>query len=206
MNIETFIYENNFSLCPDICDDIINNYEEQEFGKYEGVTGGGLQKNIKNTIDFMIPKNNQKWKKINDLLSRELAKNIKEYVNNLNSYFINCNNNEDSNDKFNIIQSDTLQIKDEFMIQKYFVNKGRYIYHNDFSLENKSFRVMTYIWYLNDVDDGGETDFFNGTIKIKPKKGKLILFPASWTFPHCGKKPKSSNKYIITGWIYTSNI
>ena len=62
-------------------------------------------------------------------------------------------------------------------------------------------RHITFIWYLNDVNDGGETAF-DGIYKIRPKSGKLVLFPASWTYPHCGKMPLSSDKYIITGWIY----
>ena len=36
---------------------------------------------------------------------------------------------------------------------------------------------------------------------IKPEAGKLLLFPASWTFPHCGQMPISHDKYIITGWL-----
>ena len=62
---------------------------------------------------------------------------------------------------------------------------------------------LTYIWYLNDVIEGGETEFF-GNYKIKPEVGKLVLFPACWSFPHCGLMPISSNKYIITGWLYLS--
>ena len=71
-------------------------------------------------------------------------------------------------------------------------------------IKKKTYRVLTYLFYLNDIDEGGETEFFGGDIKIIPKAGKLIIFPASWTFPHCGKMPISSNKYIITGWIYNS--
>ena len=62
-------------------------------------------------------------------------------------------------------------------------------------------RKLTFLWYINDVEEGGETEFF-GNHKIKPEAGKLILFPASWTFPHCGKMPISDDKYIITGWLW----
>ena len=112
-------------------------------------------------------------------------------------------NEEKSDQKFKIFESDHLKYY-EFMVQKYQCNEGRYINHNDFSVEwsKNEYRVITYIFYLNDVNDGGETQFWNNE-KVIPEKGKLVLFPASWVYPHRGLMPKSSDKYIITGWIYT---
>ena len=52
---------------------------------------------------------------------------------------------------------------------------------------------------MNDIEEGGETYFYNG--KVKPEAGKLILFPATWTYNHKGNMPKSDDKYIITGWF-----
>ena len=91
-------------------------------------------------------------------------------------------------------------------MQKYDKNEGRFVYHDDFSMvkDMKMRRVITYLWYLNDVDEGGETEFC-GDLKIKPTAGKLIFFPASWCYPHKGIMPLSNNKYIITGWIYIDN-
>jgi hypothetical protein len=57
------------------------------------------------------------------------------------------------------------------------------------------------LWYLNTVNDGGETEIL-GDIIVKPEAGKLLLFPASWTFPHRGKMPISEDKYIVTGWFH----
>jgi hypothetical protein len=57
------------------------------------------------------------------------------------------------------------------------------------------------MWYLNDVNEGGETLFFE-KYSIKPQKGKIVIFPAEWFFQHKGKIPISNDKYIITGWIY----
>ena len=77
------------------------------------------------------------------------------------------------------------------------------MYHIDFQIETlkKRYRVITYLWYLNDVHEGGETEVL-GTIKIKPEAGKLLLFPSTWTYPHCALIPKSGPKYIVTGWVY----
>jgi hypothetical protein len=91
------------------------------------------------------------------------------------------------------------------MIQKYDKLDGKYIYHDDSFIDfNKNrYRVFTYLWYLNTVTEGGETVFWD-SYKIKPEAGKLVLFPACWTFPHTGKMPISDNKYIITGWVYVN--
>jgi Rps23 Pro-64 3,4-dihydroxylase Tpa1-like proline 4-hydroxylase len=88
-------------------------------------------------------------------------------------------------------------------IQRYTKSKGKYIFHNDFKaeFEKKQYRIITYLWYINTVDEGGETEIWNN-YKVKPEVGKLILFPATWTYPHRGKVPISNDKYIITGWIY----
>jgi len=62
-------------------------------------------------------------------------------------------------------------------------------------------RMLTFLWYINDVEEGGETQFWKN-VKIKPTVGKLVLFPASWTYPHKANIPISHDKYVITGWIY----
>lgn len=192
-----FIYENDNSLCEELCNDIIELYENDE-NKDEGRTIGGVDMKIKNTTDLIIPKNNEKWKKIEECLYKELHKNILKYIEQINceSYNPKFNNGTDTN----IFKNTNLEAY-YFMIQKYDKNKGEYIYHNDFYLEKNKYRVITFLWYLNDVKEGGETQFWD-SYKIKPKTGKLILFPASWTFQHRGLMPKSSNKYIITNWLY----
>jgi hypothetical protein len=63
-------------------------------------------------------------------------------------------------------------------------------------------RALTFIWYLNDVTDDGYTEFIDGT-RIQPETGKLLIFPATWTYLHRGVSPKTETKYICTGWIYS---
>jgi len=200
VNLENYIYINNYSLSHELCIDIINKFEKEN-NRYEGVTGSGLDKNIKDTLDFSIPKKNQceNWSKIRECLEKELDRNIKLYIKKINDSIIV--NEENSDKKYtvfnNFISFETMQI------QRYTKQKGRYIYHQDFSTDwqEKKYRVITFLWYLNNVDEGGETEFW-GTHRIKPEAGKLLFFPATWTFPHRGMMPISNNKYIITGWLY----
>ena len=78
----------------------------------------------------------------------------------------------------------------------------RYNWHHDYIIDAKEGpRVLTYIWYLNDDFEGGETEFIDGTV-IKPERGKMLFFPSTWMYVHRGKLVTKGNKYIATGWFY----
>jgi hypothetical protein len=182
---ESFIQEFENSLPDMLCDEIIQMFEMEEH-RYKGMTLGGVNPNIKDTTDFIIPKNDSKWTKIEECLNKELERCLSIYFS-------------------NIIISNGIKRNlyvNNFMIQKYKKKEGKYTLHNDFHCEGNKYRVMTFLWYLNDVNVGGETSFWKGKKKIIPKKGKLLLFPASWCYAHEGKMPISNNKYIITNWFY----
>lgn len=197
-----FIHIRNNSLSREICKEIIDKYENSDT-RYEGTVMSGTNKQIKDTKDMMMDL--PSLDRINILLRNELYIALKNHM-------IDLSNKDDFKSKYNNTTQKDYKINfdeisvDVFMAQKYNKGVGRYIYHNDSHIDWSRIRkrFMTYIWYLNDVDEGGETTF-NGEYQIKPTAGKLVLFPACWTFPHCGKMPISNDKYIITGWIYTKN-
>ena len=198
-----FVYQNDSSLSPELCNRIITLFENDD-SKYEGITIGGLQKNVKNTMDLMINPLDVKWIKINKTLENELINNVKIYIDNINSLISSYDVENNNINKFKLFSNKILTTHSKFMIQRYIKNEGKYIYHNDGLVDytDKRQRVLTFLWYLNDVAEGGETEFLGN--KITPTAGKLILFPASWCFPHRGVMPISNNKYIITGWLYVS--
>lgn len=89
----------------------------------------------------------------------------------------------------------------EVKIQKTLPGEGYHIWHcENISLEHRT-RICAFILYLNDVDEGGETEFLYQKTRIKPEKNKLLLFPANYTHIHRGNPPLSGEKYILTGWI-----
>jgi hypothetical protein len=91
-----------------------------------------------------------------------------------------------------------------FRIQIYKKGTGKINWHNDSGIiTSYASRTISFMWYLNDVEDGGETKFLNG--KIKPEAGTLLIFPSTWTYPHRGEISISSDKYIIIGWLFTLN-
>ena len=60
-------------------------------------------------------------------------------------------------------------------------------------------RILTWSVYLNDVEEGGETEFLYQGKKVEPKAGRIVIFPGSFTHLHRGN-PTRSTKFIITGW------
>jgi hypothetical protein len=82
-------------------------------------------------------------------------------------------------------------------------NPGEYFHwHSDYesSLSKKYVRVLTYLWYLNDVYGGGQTEFSNGII-VEPRVGRMIIFPSDLSVYHRGVPPVSETKYVVTGWF-----
>ena len=55
--------------------------------------------------------------------------------------------------------------------------------------------------YLNDVEEGGVTNFPLQKKSVKPKCGTLVIWPAGFPYLHNGEMPISNNKYIITTWL-----
>jgi prolyl 4-hydroxylase len=62
-------------------------------------------------------------------------------------------------------------------------------------------RYLVLLWYLNGVDAGGETDFPYLGLSIKPKAGRLLMFPPYWMYQHQGLAPVSGDKYILSAYL-----
>lgn len=62
-------------------------------------------------------------------------------------------------------------------------------------------RMMVYMTYLNDVQDGGGTRFDYQKKTFRARKGHTLLWPTDWTHTHRGMVSKTQDKYIITGWL-----
>ncbi len=62
-------------------------------------------------------------------------------------------------------------------------------------------RDVSVVGYLNDCE-GGETLFDRQDIKVKPKMGSAIVFPACYTHPHQSLPVTQGRKYAWTSWLY----
>jgi len=187
---DKYVYIDDTSLSPDICDTIINKFNDNPSNKRKGVCGQGYNANVKCSTDYSITHNDENWRDIYQLLLSNLHNSIIQYE-------AQINNSQYTHFKNTYLKSTV------FQLQHYSKNNGKFLYHHDSSinLNKKEERTLVYMWYLNDVNVGGETDFID--FNIKPTTGKLVLFPSTWTYPHCANIPISNDKYIITGWIVT---
>jgi len=66
------------------------------------------------------------------------------------------------------------------------------------AISEVSNRYLVFLWYLNDVDQGGETEFMDLGVSSVPRAGKLLMFPPYWMYRHAGQVPVSGSKYILS--------
>lgn len=86
-------------------------------------------------------------------------------------------------------------------VQRTMPGQGYHVWHCEQSSREQAHKLLFYIVYLNDVEEGGETEFLYYSKRIKPQTGRILIAPASFTHTHRGNPPLSGAKYIATGWI-----
>lgn len=62
-------------------------------------------------------------------------------------------------------------------------------------------RAISCICYLNSNFEGGEIEFVNFGIKIKPQTGMMIMFPSNFAYAHVAHPVTSGTKYNLVTWI-----
>ena len=180
---ESFI--SKWIIDENICDEIINFFKEDNyFPRGPGSTLGGIDKNVKDSVDKTISTNTLDLRILNYFSC--LEKILYSYLQN----YEYCNS---TSSKFSILEN--------VNIQMYPPGGGYKNFHfeRDGSLNSMN-RHLTFMTYLNNVDDEGETEFFYQKIKVKPRKGLTLIWPVDWTHTHRGIPSPTQEKYIITGW------
>jgi len=87
-------------------------------------------------------------------------------------------------------------------IQKTLPTEGYHVWHVEHGkgYENEA-RAFVFSIYLNDVEEGGETEFLHFSKRVKPKTGRIVIWPAGFPYLHRGNPPLSGEKYILTSWM-----
>ena len=170
----------------DMCDEIVKFFEANPVDQGAGAIGGGVDESQKKTTDIPIkPKQ----------LEQEKYKIFKTYINNV----VNCFN--DYKEQWPFLNTIKGMEIGTFNLQKYSPGGHFSAVHTERGSSSTMHRVLAFMTYLNDVEEGGETSFHYYDINVQPKKGKTIIWPAEWTHAHSGGLVKKGCKYIATGWI-----
>jgi hypothetical protein len=87
-------------------------------------------------------------------------------------------------------------------IQKTLPTEGYHVWHIEHGKGfNNESRAFVFSIYLNDVEEGGETEFLHFSKRVKPKTGRIVIWPAGFPYVHRGNPPLSGEKYILTSWM-----
>jgi hypothetical protein len=170
-----------------VCDDLIHYFNSSKNSQPGIIFKDGIQqidKNYKDSLDLQID-------------TYGINSQSDNYYDSLQSVLEKYKEKYPFCDRFN-----TYALISTPNIQKYPKGGGYHNWHTErigAAFPNVS-RHLVYMTYLNDVDDDGETEFYHQKIKVKPKKGLTLIWPADWTFAHRGISSKTQEKYIITGW------
>ncbi len=183
--METFIraYDNTLNL--EFCQQLIDVFEASP-NKHQGVTSAGVVQPNKRSIDMFYDVNVQPFKQIDAILHASAVANFKLYFKEFERYFRTVTQKFDDTG---------------FCFRKYEKNIGGFDEHSDVGGISTANRALAFMWYLNDVEEGGETEFIAQNIKIKPKAGRLAIFPANWTHLHKGNAAMSNDKYIVNSFL-----
>jgi len=162
-----------------VCDELVSYFEENE-DKHESINNGGCP----NFTQLNLTRSKENCEYIHNFLIRTTL----EYKNKYYQYFLDY----PLPDKHSF---------EEFRIKRYNANSDdRFDTHVDVINHSSARRFLSFFWYLNTVENGGNTVFDHG--QIKPCKGSLVVFPPLWMFPHRGESPISGPKYLLSTYLH----
>ena len=176
-----------YFINPSLCDELVKYFESYSTPKLPGLSNDGVYINIKESTDTSL------CEPLRSVYLIELQNCVEKYK----QKYQMCDRAFDS---WSVIEN--------INIQKY--NPGQWYkkWHceRDSPKSHNLRRILVFMTYLNTVDDEGETEFLYQNMKVKPEKGKTLIWPAEWTHTHKGIPSRTETKYIVTGWFSFDNL
>lgn len=220
MNDFIRVYDN--VLSKEFCNNFIKKFDQSPFIK-QGTTSGGIDLTKKNSFDLYLNQHADYQSELQHVLQHTtdyVFKYFEEYFFALIGAFglkvyhpVTHQPVDLTVDNFDEVGRPQLPVlvKQLFRLghiqaQKYQAGKGGYPYwHSEVypqqGANDSLHRILLFMFYLNDVEEGGETEFYYQNKKIKPSQGSMVIAPAYFTHTHRGCVPVSNDKYILTSWV-----
>jgi prolyl 4-hydroxylase len=166
-----------------ICDDLITFFKKNKKNQRPGHIAGGIKPKIKKSTDITFPINHED----------QAVKNYTYALDECTEEYIKLYK------PLNEIMS-RWKVIEPVNIQKYKKKEAFFKWHSERLKLHLCNRLLVFMTYLNDVTEGGETEWFYQKTKIKAEKGLTVIWPVDFTYLHRGCVSKTQEKYIITGW------
>ena len=174
------------------------------------MTSGGLKKSLKEGKDINLIEIKDD-PILNDEILPAMRKNITECLLSYNREHSIVPNHEklidlDDDKLLQVMQHGVMVDGSSALAHKWIKQEGFFHWHIDIGPSPlQTSRILVCMFYLNDVDEGGRTQFAYQNIESKPTKGSLVIFPADWMHLHKGEMPISNDKYICNFWVLRKN-
>ncbi|MFD2165403.1 2OG-Fe(II) oxygenase [Thalassotalea euphylliae] len=219
-----FIAEFKHAFAPDFCQQLISKFETDPH-KTQGRIGSGVDTTKKNSIDIHLSTLSdwqQEHQQIQQTIQQALIQYIKAYphmlVGAISPAIADPVTGQATpltpehiqampEQQLSNIISSVFEL-DAINMQKYEASKGNFNhwhsehYPHPTDTSQKSLRrVLLWLVYLNDIDQGGETEFLYQQARIKPATGSLVLSPCGFTHTHRGVTPIEKDKYVLASWV-----
>lgn len=214
------VYDN--ALPQEFCQRVISEFNDNTVYHAQGVTGGGVDLSKKRSIDIQLNRSPDLYPLLSEIVKYAeyyLLQYFKKYHFLMIGTFGLTVIHPKTKEPVKLTQDNYLSVGEpqadvlmrqlfrigEINAQYYKQGEGGYPYwHSEiFPMpDNEALhRTLLFMFYLNDVDEGGGTEFFYQKELIQPKAGRMVIAPAGFTHTHRGNIPVSQDKYILTSWV-----
>ena len=188
-----------------------------------GKTGQGVDTSKKDSYDLTITMYPE-WNDVSNMMMQAVQRHLVEYMDKYRMMLVgamsptvihpvsgqpallNIDNFDECGTPYIGELMQTMYRAGPLNVQKYLQSSGGYHHwHSEIYPQNAScetlHRALLFQFYLNDVEEGGETEFYYQKRKIEARQGRLIIAPAGFTHSHKGHVSRSGDKYVATSWI-----
>lgn len=182
--LESFIQIYEKFIPEDLCDLIINEYENDLDWKTTKIGEGEVNKSIRNceVINISVRESISKNHSVRKEIDEKLFKIVSDIITDLKSKYNTISISQDSG----------------YELLKY-TEGGFYTQHTDSFISVP--RAISCSLCLNDDYEGGEFGFFDREIMYKLKKGTVITFPSNYLYPHEIMPVTKGTRYSIITWF-----
>jgi hypothetical protein len=187
MKLKQFIGIFPNAISDKVCSEFVkcfNEISEQGLTMSSMKDGEKMPPTLRNDEVINIPKATLPNRVFPDGLSHTLWGNIEECLN----FYKNDNNLIDPLTAY------------DYKIHRVRPTGGYHLWHHEHGF-NSPYRVLVWMLIIEAPVSGGETEFLHQSMRVSPKVGQLVIWPAGFTHKHRGNPPLEGQKTYITGWF-----